>query len=105
MVATKGYKDFVFCQNADGSWKDSILGLMGETSFDDFKNRQTDADVKACEKAMMLTLAGIKVLTTKYPESKNEWKFVVRKGMTYLQTGLNKGAADVQSMVNNTVIL
>ena len=41
MPSTKGYKDFVFCQNANGSWKEEILGLMGEQSFDDFKGRQT----------------------------------------------------------------
>ena len=76
-VATKNYKDFVFCQNADGSWKDSLLGLMGENNFAEFMGRQVNEEVKRMKKECLLTLAGIKILKMKYPESKSEWKFVV----------------------------
>jgi len=86
----KGYKDFVFCQNADGSWKEEVLGLMGEANFEEFLDRQTHTEVKGLSKPQILTLAGVKILTEKYPESKNEWKFVVRKGFKYLTTQLKK---------------
>ena len=78
----------MFLQNADGSWNESLLQMMGEGSFEEFRDRQSDAAVQAMERSCLLTLGGIKVLNDKYPGNRKEWKLVVNKAFAYLKAKL-----------------
>lgn len=102
----KTYQDYVFLQNADGSWKEELVGLVGEASFENFKGRQTSADVKAVAKASLLTLAGVKILTTKFPDNHKEWKLVVNKAYGFLKKhNPAKSKAQLEALVGATVTL
>ncbi len=101
----KTYKDFVFSQNANGSWKEQIIQLMGEASFEDFVNRQQNEEVKSLEKVCLLTLAGIKVLTERYPESKSEWRLVVHKAYGFLALKLSKNSDQITQLVQLVNVL
>ena len=45
------------------------------------------------------------MLTTNYADKQQEWKLVVTKGFTFLKAKLGKSQAEVNKMVNETVIL
>ena len=87
MTAT--YQDYVFCQNADGSWKPTVLSLLMEDSIDTLKARQTE-DLVGLEAAVLLTLAAIKALQTKFADKKQETKLVILKAFVYLRMALGK---------------
>ena len=48
---------------------------------------------------MLLTLAAIKVLLTKFADKKQETKLIVLKGYNYLRAQLSKPNAEVVAMV------
>ncbi|TNV84666.1 hypothetical protein FGO68_gene12911 [Halteria grandinella] len=98
------YQDFVFLQNADGSWKPPVLQLIGCASLDDFVSRQSSPDVSGAEPPVQLTLAGIKGLMVKYADKSAEWKLVVNKGVGYIRAKTGASAADVMGMVSKTSV-
>lgn len=96
----------MFLQNADGSWKDELVALMGEGSFEDFRDRQTSADIKTVAKASLLTLAGVKILKSKFPDNHKEWKLVVNKAYGFLKThNPTKTKVQLEALVADTVTL
>jgi hypothetical protein len=92
------YQDYVFCQNADGSWKPSVLPLLMEDSIMTLKKRQTD-DFAALDDTVLLTMAAIKVLQTKYADKKQETRLVVLKGFNYLKTRVGKPQGDIPQLI------
>ena len=75
----------MFCQNADGSWKPSVLPLLMEDSVDTLRARQTAVELAGLEVSVMLTLAAVKALQTKFADKKQETKLVILKAFVYLR--------------------
>jgi hypothetical protein len=98
------YQDFVFLQNADGSWKPGVLSLVGCQSVDEFSAKQVSEDVKKQEAIILLTLAGAKGLMNNYPDKKAEWKLVVQKGVNFIKVKLAATIPEVMDLINATVV-
>lgn len=60
-----------------------------EDSIDTLKARQTE-DLVGLEAAVLLTLAAIKALQTKFADKKQETKLVILKAFVYLRMALGK---------------
>ena len=50
-------------------------------------------------------MTGIRVLTAKYPENRNEWKLVVKKAKDYLSQKLKKKISEITAMIEKLVII
>eukprot|EP00347_Sterkiella_histriomuscorum_P017977 403347255 len=94
------YKSIVFSQGANGSWNDKLYRHIKNQGFAALKALQTETKIQALEEQALLTLVGIKVLTDKFPENKNEWKLVAAKGKNYLKKSLSISEAEVQGYID-----
>ena len=94
------YKSIVYCQTANGSWKEALCNYLKGQELGTIRNEQINEDVKKQDNETLLTLIGLNLLTQHFSENKREWRLVAHKGRTFLKTKLNKDDKQIDELIN-----
>ena len=70
-----------------------------EDSIDTLRGRQTAAELAGLDAAVLLTLAAVKALQTKFADKKQETKLVILKAFVHLRSALGKQQPEILALV------
>ena len=67
-----------------------MVPLLMEDSVESLRARQTAVELAGLDAAILLTLAAVKALQTKFADKKQETKLVILKAFVHLRSALDK---------------
>ena len=90
----RNYRDVVFTQLPTGIWKDTLLSMLETKTFKELRTAQT----LVLSDQVLLTLAGLKILTDYFGDDRKSWKRVASKARNALKNMLGF-TADIDQAV------
>ena len=99
------YKTIAHFQSANGQWTDQLLKLIKNAStIEQLIALQTDDQIKNLSAEIILNLAGIKLLKTKFKENIKEWRFVAAKGIQRVKDLLCNPDANIDALLDKLIL-
>ncbi|CAI2378479.1 unnamed protein product [Moneuplotes crassus] len=83
------YKEYMEIQNVDGSWDDKIISLIDHSSDEVYESASSKLKLKFTQQevlSIMYTWIGIYQLNAQFPEQRQEWKLIEKKGILFLKS-------------------